>query len=69
MGNIKALAYWNLCDFASKKVLEAERPIKANPVPTLGMLIIGTPGKPNGIIQDYKYKGAKDNIPCYDVFI
>jgi len=38
-------------------------------MPIAGVLLIGMPGKFHAIVRDFKFKGIKDKLPCYDVYV
>ena len=65
----KAVAYWNIFDSKTGVVLEKEKAIESNAMPSIGGLMIGTPGRPNVIVQSMKFSGTKDNLPLYDVYV
>jgi hypothetical protein len=63
------VAYWNIYDTDTGSVLEKEKAIMHDPMPSSGGLIIGIPGKYNAIVRNFKFSGTKDNLPCYDVYV
>jgi len=65
----KAVAYWNIYDTESGSLLEKEKAITRNAMPSNGGLIIGIPGKFHAIVRNFKFSGTKDNLPCYDVYV
>lgn len=65
----KTVAYWNIYDLKTGAILEEEKPIDRNVMPSMGGLIIGIAGRPNVIVQNFKFRGTKDNLPCYDVYV
>jgi len=65
----RVTAYWDFYDFQTGKVLEGERSITNAVMPATGQLIIGVPGKPNAIIRAFKFKGIKNRLPCYEVYV
>jgi len=65
----KTTGYWDFYDFQTGKLLEKERRISRTLVPSAGQLIVGIPGKPNAIIRTFKFKGIKDRLPCYEVYV
>lgn len=65
----KVVAYWNIFDSKTGTVLEKEKAIERNAMPSTGGLIIGIPGRPNVIVQNFKFSGMKENLPCYDVYV
>jgi hypothetical protein len=65
----KTVAYWNLYDSDTKALIEKEKAMTHDPMPTAGVLIIGIPGKHHAIVRHFQFKGIKDNLPCYDVYI
>ncbi len=69
MENKKVIAYWNIYDSKTGAVLEEEKIIERNAMPSMGGLIIGITGRPNVIVQSFKFRGTKDNLPCYDVYV
>jgi len=65
----KAVAYWNIYDTETGSIIEKEKPIVHNALPSTGGLIIGIPGKLNAIVRNFKFSGTKGNLPCYDVYV
>jgi len=65
----KAVAYWNIYDFETGSIIEKEKPIVHNAMPSAGELMIGIPGKLNSIVKYFKFSGTKDCLPCYDVYV
>jgi hypothetical protein len=52
-----------------RTIVEKEKPVAHNAMPSTGGLIIGIPGKLNAIVKNFKFSGTKDNLPCYDVYV
>ena len=69
MKNMRAVAYWDFYDSTTGEVLEKERLIKRGAMPTIGGLVIGIPGKPNAIIRNFSFRGSKNNLLCYYVYV
>ena len=65
----KAVAYWNIYDSETGSLIEKEKAIIRNTMPSTGGLIIGIPGKFKAIVRNFKFNGTKDNLPCYDVYV
>ena len=69
MGSQDIVAIWDFYDSGSGRLLEAGRKATGLPVPTMGQLIVGVPGKPNSIVRDFKLNGIKDRLPWYSVYV
>jgi hypothetical protein len=65
----KVVAYWNIYDSETGSVIEKEKAIMHDAMPSIGGLIIGIPGKFNAIVRNFRFNGIKDNLPCYDVYV
>jgi len=65
----KTVAYWNIYDSEKGSLIEKERVMTHDAMPTAGVLIIGIPGKFHAIVRTFKFSGTKDGLPCYDVFV
>ena len=65
----RIVAYWNIYDSESRRVIEKEKAISRSAMPSAGALIVGIPGKLNAIVRDFKFVGSKDGLPCYDVYV
>jgi len=65
----KTVAYWNIYDSETKALIQKERAMTHHAMPTAGVLIIGIPGKFHAIVRDFKFKGIKEKLPCYDVYL
>ena len=50
-------------------MIQKERAMTHHAMPTAGVLIIGIPGKFHAIVRDFKFKGIKNNLPCYDIYL
>lgn len=69
MGSEKVLAYWDFYDSATGELLEKERKIKHTTWPAVNELVTGLPGKPQAIVRNCKFRGRKEELPCYDVYV
>ena len=67
--NVKVVAYWDFYDFATGQVLEKGRPVKKRATPHFGEVVVGVPGKLNGVVREIKFSGIRDKLPCYNVYI
>lgn len=67
--NVGLVAYWDFYDHATGRVLESGRAVKHRAMPNFGEVIVGIPEKPNAIVQDVKFSGIRDKLPCYIVFV
>ena len=65
----KAVAYWNIYDIKTGAILEKEKPVERTAMPSNGALIINIAGRPNVIVQNFKFSGTRDGLPCYDVYV
>jgi len=65
----KTVAYWNIYDSETGSVIEKEKAMTHDAMPIAGVLIIGMPGKFHAIVRDFKFKGIKEKLPCYDVYV
>ena len=65
----KTVAYWNIYDSESGALLQKEKEIARTAMPSEGALLIGIPGKFNAVVRNFKFKGIKGNLPCYDVYV
>jgi len=65
----KTVAYWNIYDSETGALLEKEKEIVRNAMPSTGGLMIGVPGKFNAIVRNFKFSGTKNKRPCYDVYV
>ena len=65
----KAVAYWNILDSKTGAMLEKEKAIDHIAMPSIGGLMIGTPDRPNVIVQRMKFSGIKDHLPLYNVYV
>ena len=65
----KTVAYWNIYDSETKALIKKEKAITNDAMPIAGVLLIGIPGKYHAIVRDFKFKGIKNNQPCYDVYL
>ncbi|MDD5311909.1 MAG: hypothetical protein PHO26_02585 [Dehalococcoidia bacterium] len=63
------VAYWDFYDSDSGRLLEKDRKINQSAMPSQGALITNIPGKPNAVVRLFKFRGAKDGLPCYDVYV
>jgi hypothetical protein len=68
-GKKTVVAYWDFYDSDSGRLLEKERKINQFAMPSEGALVTYIPGKLNAVIRSFKFKGAKDGLPCYDVYV
>ena len=65
----KVVAYWNIYDSETKALIQKEKGMTHDAMPIAGVLLIGIPGKYHAIVRDFKFKGIKNNQPCYDVYL
>ncbi len=65
----KTVAYWNIYDSEKGSLIEKERAMTYDAMPTAGVLIIGIPGKFHAIVRTFKFSGIKNDRPCYDVYV
>lgn len=65
----KIIAYWNIYDSETGSLIEKEKAITHDAMPSAGGLIIGIPGKFNAIVRNFRFNGIKDGLPCYDVYV
>jgi len=65
----KIVAYWNIYDFETGLLIEKERAMTHDAMPSAGVLIIGIPGKFHAIVRNFKFSGTRDKLPCYDVYM
>ena len=65
----KTVAYWNIYDAETKALIQKEKAMTHDAMPIAGVLLIGMPGKYHAIVRDFKFKGIKDKLPCYDVYV
>jgi hypothetical protein len=65
----KIVAFWDIYEYTTGLLLEKQRMIDHNAMPGVGQLVVGIPGKPQVIVKDFRFKGSKDNLPYYDVYI
>ncbi|GEM_PF-366081 len=67
--NKRSAAYWDFYDSSSGELLEEGRKIEQNSIPIVGGLVIGIPQKRNAIVRNFKFKGIRDGLPCYQVYV
>jgi len=64
----RIVAYWDIYESENGLLLET-RLIERDPMPAVGLLLIGIPGKHQGIVRNFSFKGSRNNLPCYDVYV
>ena len=64
----RIVAYWDIYESGTGLLLE-RRLIERDPMPAVGQLVIGIPGKLQGIVRNFRFKGSRNNLPCYDVYV
>ncbi|HAV10722.1 MAG TPA: hypothetical protein DCX22_03795 [Dehalococcoidia bacterium] len=69
MDTKKVVAYWNVYDVSTNKLIEDQRTIEDKAMPMIGDLLVGIPGRSQAIVRNLKFAGIKDNLPCYDVYV
>jgi hypothetical protein len=69
MDKKKVVAYWDIFEISSGLLLEKQHIIDGNAMPGTGQLIVGILGKPQAIVKDFKFKGSKDKLPYYNVYV
>ena len=65
----RIVAYWDIYEYSSGLLIEKQRAITYKGMPAIGGLIIGIPNKPQVIIRDFQFKGSKDGLPYYNVYV